>query len=468
MEDLGRIEQTTLMTDILSVTGLKDNRTRWVYISATLHTKDEDVPIPKVYFRQSIFRYAEETSGFGVITLTIGRGDFLFRIYPYRSNLEITVKTKFLFTSGEEDESKTYTERFKAVYSTGFNPSPQMDNDSNRKIEELNTQGNIDLEFELQERFEEAYRIVTVDGAYIEQTTQTLLEATAPYRLNLVKPDNKPVVEAFYVVEPHNKRPYKNLIVPRGLLVRDFPGWLQEKGQGVYNQGIGNFIQTWNDKPTWFVYPLYDPKRFDEEDVEKLVIYFAPQDRFMGIEYTHRTEGKVTYIVTTTTPPSSDNGNNSDLDRGIGFRHSSVEAMMTKPADLTKGVIADFRKTNTEVIHNDRPDQLNFSRVVGSKHNTFLETSRVLKNQTNHIDITWDYGDPNLIYPGMPCKCVFMNQGVYEEKFGTVVSKYAVTKLIGNPMTSTSYRLDIELKLVIEQLNRIQGPVDGFAYGDPA
>lgn len=468
MDDFGRLENTTLLSDIKSITDSPDNRTRWIYVSAVIHTKAEEIAVPKIYFKQNIFRYAEDTSGFGIVTLTIGKGDFFFRIYPYRDNLEITIKTKFLFREGDEDPEQTYVERFKAVYSTEFNPSPQMDNDSNREIIELNTQGNIDLEFELQERFEEAYRIMTVDGAYHKVTTQDLLEGTAPFRLNTVLPDNKPVVDAIYVVEPNNKVPYNNLIVPRGLLVRDFPGWLQEKGKGVYGQGIGNFIETYKDKPTWFVYPLYDKERFDKEDVEKLIIYFAPKDRFMGIEFTYRIEGKVTYVVTTSTPPSSDNSSNFDLNRGVGFRHSSVEAMMTKPADLTRGVHADFRKTNTELVHRDRPDQLNFGRVVGSKHNMFLETSRVIKNQVNHIDMTWEYGDPRLIYPGMPCKCIFMNQGVYEEKYGTVISKYVVTKVVGNPMTSTSYKQDIELKLTTETINHTPEPPEGLMYGDPA
>lgn len=466
MDDKGRLEDTTLLSDIDSVAGAVSNHTQWVYLSAIIHTKEEDIPIAKVYFRQDVKRYAEETSGFGIVTVMLAKGDFFYRLFPFRDNLEMSITSKFMFKNGKVDEERTRVERFKALYQDKANPSPQMDGDSNRTIEELNGQGIIELEFEIQELFEEAYRLITADGAYVDETTQDILEAACTTRMNKVKIEGKPLVDAIHVEPPHNEEPYGTLIVRRGLMVHELPGWLQERGHGVYSHGIGNFIDRFKEKVTWFVYPLYDFEKRFKDDVEKLVIYFAPEDRYSGIENTYRKEGKVTYIVTTSTPPVTDNARNDELNRGAGFRLTSAKGIMSKPADLTVGVKADYRKLNSEIVNNGRKDQANFARTVGSAHNQYLQVSRILKNEVTFVDLTWNYADTDTIYPGMPCKCIFMNQGIYEERHGTVMATLGVARMVGNPMTSTYHKQDIELKVAMEPINYTPPVQKGGYYGD--
>lgn len=68
----------------------------------------------------------------------------------------------------------------------------------------------------------------------------------------------------------------------------------------------------------------------------------------------------------------------------------------------------------------------------------------------------------------MPVQCVFMNQGVYTKKHGIVAARLATSKIVGNPMTSETYKLDIELKLAIEPINELPTErSEGESYGDP-
>lgn len=467
--DLGRIENSALIADIKSVTEADFATTQFVYVTGTIHTEKEDIPVAKIYLFQEVAKYVEETSGYGLITFIMGRGDYTHRLYPYRDNLEFSIKRKRLFKSGQEDPRATYYERFKAVFVHTENPSVQMSNEGNRTIDELNQMGILEVKLELQTRFEEAYRIVTADGSYNGETAKSILEAVIPYQLNQVRVDGRPIVEAIHVDEPENKDAYRQLIVRGGTLVRDLPGWLQEKGRGVYTKGIANFIDLFKKKRTFFVFPPYDTSRFFK-DVERMVIFFAPQDRFYGIEKTYRVEGKVLYVVTTSTPPVRDNSNNSQLNSGAGYRFTNQEAIMSKPANLKDGkVIADTRKTNTEVVDKGRADGLNYAPVISNRSNQYMAMSRVVRGNLTQVNVTWEYGDIDLIYPGMPVQCVFMNQGAYLKKTGNVVARLGTTKAVGNPMTSEFFKLDIELQLMIEQMDETPSTVaSGEVYGDPA
>lgn len=466
MSNVGRLEQTTLLADIKSVAEAQNDHPRWSYITGILHTKTEDIGIPKLIVLRSTKRYAEDTSGFKTINFIMGKGDYFYRMYPVRDNLEFSITYQGLTSTGAHIPGATHTTRYKAVYKPDVNPSPQMDTDSNRSIDELNTQGHVDVELELQELFEEPYRFLTINGTY-SNTAKDLLTAACLEKFNAVKINGKPMVEAVHVEEPHNRARMDDLSLPSGLELRDLPGYLQQFGDGVYNSGIGNFIDRFKDKVTWFTYPLYDLKRRFEADVEKLIIYFAPQDRFYGVENTYRKEGKITYILTTSTPPAYSNANNDELNRGAGIRMVNTTAMTTKPADLSGPVMkANSRRLNSEMVGRDRPDQVNYARVVGSNSNQFFELSKILKNQTTYVDIAWNYADLDTVYPAMPVKCVFMNQGIYEEKYGVVHSLLDVVRAVGNPMTSDKYKTDIELKLAIEPIVYIPPVQEGESYQD--
>ena len=465
-EQKGRIENTSLQTDIESVLNNPKRGVKWAYVTATIHTAVEDIEVPKVMSLDFISNFDSETSGYGVLRCFVPKGDFNYRIYPCRDNLEVSLTFKELSEGGGEITSTILVDRYKAVFKSDSNPAPMTGTEANRPIEDLNVGSIQELEFELQELFEEVYRFVNLDGSYAGNTPQQILEAAIPDNLNKIRIGGKSVIDAVHVVEPDNKEPLRQLAIPRGVLAKDVPGWLQEKSKGVYTNGIGNFIARFKELVTWFVYPLYDLERFNKDN-EKLIIYFGPQDRYAGVDNTYRVEGKTTYIVTTSNPGVKDTAGNSGLNYGSGFRLADSKGTTTKPATITEdGIKADSRRYNTELVNKGRKDQLNFARVVSSKSNFFIESSRIVGKEQSIINIQWDYADPNLIYPGMPCKCVFMVQGEYVEKFGTVLGCLTSIRPVGNPMTSTVYKRDVELKISMEALELNPGLQDGQTFGD--
>ncbi len=465
--DKGRLEDSALILDIKSVTEAAYSKTKFVYVTGILHNELEDVPIPKILLFQEVAKYVEDTSGYGLVTFIMGQGDYTYRLYPFRDNLEFTIRRKKLLEGGVEDPSSIYYERFKAIFVHDENPNVSMSNEGNREIEELNSMGIVEVKLELRTRFEEVYGVVTADGSYSGETAKTLIEAVIPYQLNLVKVDGRPIVESIHVEEPENKEPYRQLTLPGGTFVKDIPGYLQEKGKGVYTRGIANFIDLYKQRRTWFVFAPCDVDAF-KKDVEKMVIFFAPQDRFYGVENTFRVEGKIVYVVTTSTPPIQDTAGNRQINSGAGYRFTSQEGITSKPANIEDGKIKlDPRKLNTEMVNKGRRDGLNFAPVVRNGSNQYLMMSRVLMATLATLNVKWEYGDIDLIYPGMPVQCVFMNKGVYTTKNGRIAARLGTTKVVGNSMTSEVFKLDIELKIALEPLDDIPSErAPGESYGD--
>ena len=77
-----------------------------IHLTGELHTVKEDIPIFKVLHAENNRNYAKETSEFFVIHTYMGAGDYLYRVYPYRDNLEVSIKTTWLNTRGEINPDK--------------------------------------------------------------------------------------------------------------------------------------------------------------------------------------------------------------------------------------------------------------------------------------------------------------------------------------------------------------------------
>src|SRR5690606_10321837 len=105
-----------------------------------------------------------------------------------------------------------------------------------------------------------------------------------------------PGIDAIDIVEPHNEEKIKHIIFPNNTPVLAVPTFMQERHTGVYTGGIGNYLQVYKGKRTWFVYPLFDITRFDEP-VEKVIFYSVPSQQYEGMDKTFRVDDKTVHIA---------------------------------------------------------------------------------------------------------------------------------------------------------------------------
>lgn len=466
MDNFGMIDNTPLWEDIISVIKVND-RNRNAKVSATFHTEKEDFPALKVLMMENKRDYYGSTGEYSAIAVYLPVGDYVYRLLPFRDHLEINVKMIFMTEGGEESLEDSPTEfLYKALIDFKTNSFPSSESISNRTLRELNNLPPITVNLELQDRCEEPLRLKMIDGVYRNVTMEQMLRGTFIHEANKIKVDGKPIIQVLELDKPDNTEPVANLLIPQGVFLRDLPGYLQEKSRGVYNAGIGSFFQRYMRKPSWFVYPLYKKTRFDE-DRTKLVIYAVPEDRMPAINNTYRSEGKIIYIAATGEKKMAENSRNPDLNKGTGFRMADAEAFMLKPVKiLEEGIQAVRRSLNHEVASQSRKDQMNSGQIHSSSSNAFMKYSELQSRDFSGVSVLWSNSNPDLLYPGMPVKYVYMDRGEYVEAKGTLVTAYTIIKLLGNPLEGTGHSISTQLHLFIEPQSTLPNNVAATRIGE--
>lgn len=456
--------------DIQAISTASD-RVLWVDYAVTIHTAKEDFPILGVTMMEHSQKYMSELSEYYVLRGLIGAGDYTHRLYPNRENLECSVKFIRKKDNGEIDPNyPPYTVRFKAHFRTDMMPRVNGDSLAMEELETLNLMPPVDLVLELQDRSEELLRRKRCDGIYPNLSVEDLMRVTMKYEAEKAKVDGKPLIDKIDIYPPDNLAKYPHIVLPADLMVMDLPGWVQEKGKGVYYTGIGSFFQRVEGEAFWFVFPSYKPERFTEPG-NKLLLYHLAPSVMPTTDNTFRKDGDIISILSTGGTGTVESAYSEELNQGTGFRMPDAEALSTFPAEVTAdGVKAQRNRLVHEFASNDRKDGLTNANVQKSTANVFHQTSQTLKYQNEFHFLTWENSDPSVLYPGMPVRLKSWEQDQMFEQDGNLVFAYTVTSANGNPLTQDnvySQRTQLGIRVKRREYNT-KTPTDRGVYGQRA
>jgi len=448
---IGDIEYTPLWQDVKATVYSGPKQVKFDYF-VMVHTEQGDFNVFKLITLEDECDYANMIGSNVNLQFQVGLGDYLLRLYPFRANLEVSIKkVPQLETGGTDMEKDVSVVRYKAILKPGKNVEPTGTRITDHDYQTLNTSNLVDVFIELQDRNFEPLRLKTFPGGtFTNLTVKDIMTVCVFGESKNVLVDGAVPVDGIDIVEPDNTARIPYLIMPN-MKAAMIPTYLQERSLGVYNAGLGTFYQRYKDKSYWYIYSLFNPERFDE-DVDRMVFFAMPKERFPGIDRTYRQEGKITYVVVTGDRGYTDSGDLTDVNEGIGFRMPDANAMMKKPVVMTEqGPKADRARLNTEVAGRKRADGNIFAPVVTNSANPYRLYSQLACRQLARVDVVWENSDPDLIYPGMPCKYVFMDKEEYKELKGIIVYKYSCHSLVGRPVVSSTYRTSTQVTIMLEQ-----------------
>lgn len=420
-----------------------------------LHTEKEDIPILKIISIDAVRDYVNNIGDYVIVEFKMALGDYAMRMFPFRNNLEFSIKKiplKEVFTVQDPDYKIEVT-RYKAVFMMDQNPIINATELEQYDSESLNKVKIIDVKLQLLDRSLEPLRIKMVNGIYRNFTQKQLIHSMIGGQSMNVIVDGKPSIDGIDIVEPDNKEVIKHSIIPDGIHLINLTSYLQEEMNGVYNSGIGTYLQTYNKKKIWFVYSLFDFKRFNE-DKNKIIFYSVTQEKLPSMNRTFRKENNTIHAIVTAGRKYQDSAEADYMNYGVGFRTSDARPYMNKPVSVTlQGPVGNRRSLNHEVSIHSRKDGLDYmpvsSRTLnankfmahrGISNNPFVDYSNVNARNTGRFDITWEMCDDTLIHPGMPCKYVYMDKTKLVELRGVVLFVHSFTSLYGNGVTNKSYK----------------------------
>ena len=440
-------EDSSLWVEVQDIMGSKTDRRLYDY-KATIHTTKEDFPVWDLHMYEVTRDYLTQVAEKGLVVFSLGLGDYMHRLYPFRSNLEITIKKiPVSENNNAEDLEGMSVVRYKAIFNPARNPPVGGSELEAMHPEDLNTKDFAKIHLEIIDRSAEVLRIKTTSGAYRDKKPEELIRSILGSESLAVRIDGKPSVDAIDIVEADNQEPISNTVFRSGKPISTIPTYLHEEVCGVYNAGIGTFFQKYKGKKTWFVYPTYDSSRFDKRG-EKCIFYLVPQDRLPQLDRSYLVDGEVTKIVISGKRIYTDSSELRMINEGSGYRMADARTMMAKPVEMTPEGPRGLRtRVNHEVAIKSREDGLNYVPVVGGpSSNPYAERSRVLNRYMGQFTLEWENGNPDLIYPGMPCKIVYLSNGKLLSLKGTVLFVTSLSqkkeKYNASPFKNTT-RIDV-------------------------
>ena len=210
----GEIISTSLWDDILSVTGTTD-RSRILRLFITIHTEKEDFQPMKVLVYENLRDYYKDTGETFHIRVMMTFGDYIYRVIPFKDNLEISLTTSWMFEGGDENEDLPPKEvRYKALLDTQKNPFFGSQSLTNRSNIDLNHMPLQEINFELVDRREELLRLKTVSGIYRNISVEQVLRGVFFHEANKIKVDGKNSIEVLDLDPPDQKNSVPELLLP--------------------------------------------------------------------------------------------------------------------------------------------------------------------------------------------------------------------------------------------------------------
>lgn len=420
---------------------------------ATMHTKFTDFDVISIVTLDYIRAYTKNISDSIHITFNVSLGDYTYNIYPYRDNLELTITTSILESSSNKTKPPATTERYKAIFLVKENTVVTSSQLGGVTKADLDLMGTVEVKLQLQNRSAEPLRIMTTSGIYQNEKVGNFLPGIIYNEATRVMIGGKPSIDGVDMAPNSNPKVIPNIILEQGTLLRKIPFILQEDIAGVFPTGIGSYIQTYKNKVIWFLYPLYDLTRFNSAS-NKMIIYAIPDGIYGGIDNTYIINGNLLSVLATSTKRYTDHGEANLMERGVGFRMADAGAFMTKPIQMGKnGPEGNPTNLNSFVGAKQREDGLDYAPVSskGISSNLLAEYSKINAKMVSYVDFVWEHSDFTLIYPGMPCQYVYLEDGVVTRLNGIVHHVHAYIRASGNAvspgpfLTSTAVRMAMEL-----------------------
>lgn len=452
---MAEFEKTPLWVDVRKIFNSGPNPVRYEY-QATLHTEKEDFKLFKVVTVDMVRDYVNNIGDHVNIAFIMPLGDYIKRLYPYRDNLELTLHRQELNEAGQivAKNKPTESERYKAVFLTESNKNIKASEYESIDKFTLDLMDILTVNLQLMNRSLEPLRIKTVGGIFKQVTQKELIHGLLAGESLKVLVDGKPSVDGLDLVEPDNQEVKAHVIIPHGTPITAIPSHQQERMNGVYTGGIGTYLQNYDNKRLWFVYPLFKTTRFKEKG-KKIIFYAVPQNRFPSVERTYREESEIIYAIATSAKRYQDKAEADMMDSGSGFRQVEARSLMSKPVEMTAdGPVGVRAQLNHEVTKEGRKDGLNYApmsdRDVSS--NPFAQYSRILQKSGGRVDFVWQNAKPSLIYPGMPCKYVFLSGDKVRELQGVVIFNHIMIQLEGEGMTAKNHTTLCQITLFVERL----------------
>lgn len=385
-----------------------------------------------------------------MVECAMGWGDYVFDVYPYKANLEVTI---YLIPSGEVSYTPSIKQSVKSFKYRGLLIESSSEMAVAHDIVDkdrfsLNIAGLKRFKMQLIDLTTEWVRLEQVGGVFKNRTVSELAQFLLTQQSKRVKLTADQAIKGVDIVPADNKEVRATIAIPPKLLV-DVPEFLQNHAGGFYSAGIGYYLQS----SIWYLFPLFNLKRFDKTP-NNLTIINVPKGRMPGIEQTYRMAGKQLIILSTGQSKHSDKSEGTLAAEGNGVRYIEARSVLEGNVTVADNKMTyDRSKANSEFLSDQSATGLNNASlakdlIVG---NGFKETAKIAARQGTLFSAEWENSNPELLTPGMPVKVIYPDGNKVKEMYGVLHAVHSYYHLIGEGMLAQRHGCTSVLGVFVER-----------------
>lgn len=384
------------------------------------------------------------------LSVLFPEGDFNTLIVPNLDGLEVTLKRSPIIVNDTtaNKEKNSEVQRYRALMID--NPTPYLKGATPNNVDNAGANLNrfTTIYFQLLDRTIEQLRGISVGGIYHNTTNGEVLRTVLGRESKKINVANELAVKGVDMVAPNNTTVKQQIIIRHGIPLIDLPTYLQLECGGIYSAGMGYYLQ----RGIWYIYPEFDTTRFKKE-LKTLTIYNVPPNKFPNVEHTYRTTANQLIIIATGKLKHKDDSDNLMTNLGNGVRFTNADKVIENHGSFDNGKVTVSRvKNNSEFTAFTRATGLNQAPISDARitSNPFNEYSKLARRNCSHIQLVWENSDQSLIYPGMPCKLIYENDGGIAETEGVINQVHHFTTGEGSSLVNSRYVTHSTLTILIK------------------
>lgn len=443
-------EESILWGDTLQILHYGVGKSRH-YLTVTIRAGELEIVPIKVLTLETVRDYEMGYADEILLEVMLGLGTFNRLLRESKDQLVVTVHMAPVSDrSGGMDLDGTFTQtEYKGILLDGVNAGVDDEMLDGVTTDKLDLGDILSVKFQLLPRAVEQLRAVQVGGVYRNVIPGELIRSQIDLSSQSITVDDNDAIAGVEFTPFNNQVVRDHVVVPHGTSLVDLAGWVQKNGGGVYNAGLGCYLQGNH----WYLYPCYNVNRYDECQ-ETLNVINVPPRQLPSVERTYMTGGGSTTILSTGEFHLEDTGEVRQLQSGNGERYIHSEQVYGGGVEVEGNRLTVARGVRgTEAITSERRDGFNRAPINRKRKtsNPFDHYTDTAKGLGVTAALIWENSNPTLLYPGQPVKLSYLKEGKVIELRGVLLHAVHRTALAGQGITSTSHRTDSALTFFLER-----------------
>lgn len=417
-----------------------------------IHAGGKTIKPVTVMDTEKIADYLSAYTDVHSVEVMMMQGDYTQDVLPFKSDLFITLRKLPLgeqVKATEDKFSPIESFRYRATLYDNSSPLLEGNTPNTRDKETANRTNTMNVRFSLIDPVLEQLRMqscgfILRDASPVDAVTWLLTKYS---KTQVV--DAASTIKGTTVAPNANAVPRKHIVIPHLTPFVKVPDLIHQKTGGVYATGFGFYLQ----RGYWYVYSPFDLKAYDRS-FKTLTVINVPANRLPNPERSYRTTDTQLLVLATGDAKHYDITEQLQLNQGNGVRFMDAKRAFDTWGTVRDNKLIIERAANvTEALVETRDTNLNYIKETASRFtvNSAKELSDIAARSGSIIEHVWESSNPDLLYPGMPCKLMFLQAGQAKEIYGVLIGAHSYSTADTKGINNKRYSSKTVLRLFIER-----------------